>query len=774
MFYSLIFVSINALLETVPTRYTKRVMTDTYDLQLVVFSIAIAVIASYTALALAGRVTTSHKYVRTGWLISGAIAMGTGIWSMHFIGMLAFCLPVSVTYDVPLMVLSLLDAIIASGAALFWVSRPILNPLQLLSGGIFMGLAIASMHYLGMAAMQLQATIQYNLVVVVVSVAIAIGASCVALWLTFKHREQTITIINWSKLGSAMLMGAAISGMHYTGMMAASFTPTPHLETAPSPILDAQRLATTIGITTLIILSLTLLASAFDQRTTFQALKEQALQESEKRFRTLIREMQVGVLLLGPQAEVILHNQAALTLLGLTEHQLLSDSAFGSQWKVIQENTTAFPSQNRPVQKAIATRQLVRNVVMGVYKPTDQDWVWLLVNADPQLAADGSVEQVICTFSDISERKRTEEALLQSETKFRTFVENANDIIYSLTTEGIFSYVAPNWTELLGHDVSEVEGKPFSNFIHPENQPACIEFFHKIVITGEKQSGVEYQIKHKDGSWRWHTTSGSASKDTNGNILCFIGVCRDITSAKQVEAEIHIALAKEKELGELKSRFISMTSHEFRTPLSTILFSAELLEAYSQNWTNEKKNEHLHRIQSAVDRMTQLLDDVLLLGKAEAGKLECKPIPLNLEKFCIDLVEEVRLGAGSKYTITLAKQGQYTTTYIDEKLLRQILGNLLSNALKYSHQGSTIDFEVYCQDGEAIFKIKDQGIGIPLEDQQRLFESFHRADNVGTIPGTGLGLAIVKKAVDIHNGKITVDSQLGVGTTFTVTLPVNN
>lgn len=148
---------------------------------------------------------------------------------------------------------------------------------------------------------------------------------------------------------------------------------------------------------------------------------------------------------------------------------------------------------------------------------------------------------------------------------------------------------------------------------------------------------------------------------------------------------------------------------------------------------------------------------------------------MNLDKFCTDLVEELQQGeSSSQHTINFVKRGQCTTTLMDEKLLRPILSNLLSNAIKYSPPGSTIYFEVNYQEEEAMFLIKDSGIGIPKEDQERLFESFHRAKNVGTIPGTGLGLAIVKKSVDLHGGEITVDSSVGVGTTFRVRLPLNN
>ncbi|NJQ98097.1 MAG: HAMP domain-containing histidine kinase [Hydrococcus sp. CSU_1_8] len=203
-------------------------------------------------------------------------------------------------------------------------------------------------------------------------------------------------------------------------------------------------------------------------------------------------------------------------------------------------------------------------------------------------------------------------------------------------------------------------------------------------------------------------------------------------------------LEKEKELNEFKSRFISMTSHEFRTPLATIMGYVELFKYYSNNWSEEKKQDYLARITSTVRHMTGLLDDVLLLSKAQAQKLEFNSSAIDLEKFCRSLVEEIQLGVKTQQTIAFSSPGNSTKVHMDEKLLRHILGNLLSNAVKYSPADSTVRFSLTYEADKAIFQIQDSGIGIPLEDQQQLFEPFHRASNTGKIAGTGLGLAIVK------------------------------
>lgn len=161
---------------------------------------------------------------------------------------------------------------------------------------------------------------------------------------------------------------------------------------------------------------------------------------------------------------------------------------------------------------------------------------------------------------------------------------------------------------------------------------------------------------------------------------------------------------------------------------------------------------------------------MLLIGKAEAGKLKLELKPLDPTQFCRQLVEEMQLSAGIQYAITFINQGECSNVCLDEKLLRHILSNLLLNAIKYSPQGGTVHFVVDCEQ-EIIFRVQDYGIGIPEANQAQLFKSFHRASNVGTISGTGLGLAIVKKSVDLHGGKIAVQSEVGVGTTFTVMLP---
>jgi signal transduction histidine kinase/HAMP domain-containing protein len=253
------------------------------------------------------------------------------------------------------------------------------------------------------------------------------------------------------------------------------------------------------------------------------------------------------------------------------------------------------------------------------------------------------------------------------------------------------------------------------------------------------------------------------------------GLVNDISRRKQAEEEIRNTLAQQQELYQLKSRFVSMTSHEFRTPLAAISSSAELIRDYYDRLDPQELSDLFKNIGEGVTRMMEMLDNMLIIGRADADKANFFPDLLNLEQFCRAIATEAEAALKSENTrptLRLDIDTVSESAMLDHKLLRHILGNLLSNALKYSPNGGRVDFVVREKEGEASFVIADQGIGIPADELPHLFESFHRAHNVGNIPGTGLGLAIVKKSVETHGGSIAVDSEAGQGTRFTVTIPI--
>jgi len=240
----------------------------------------------------------------------------------------------------------------------------------------------------------------------------------------------------------------------------------------------------------------------------------------------------------------------------------------------------------------------------------------------------------------------------------------------------------------------------------------------------------------------------------------------------RINRRLEEALRAEKELSELRANFVSLVSHEFRTPLEIILTSSDILDRYLDRLSAEKREHHLRTIHDSVKRMSGMMEDVLLLGKVEAGKLQFKSEPIDLPKLCHRITDEMLSINTDRCPIDLQLGDDLEGARGDESLLRHVFANLLSNAVKYSPAGATVIFSL-CRDGvNAALTITDWGRGIPKADQARLFQSFQRGSNVSDTPGTGLGLLIVKKCVDIHHGTITFESEEGRGTTFTVMLPL--
>lgn len=241
----------------------------------------------------------------------------------------------------------------------------------------------------------------------------------------------------------------------------------------------------------------------------------------------------------------------------------------------------------------------------------------------------------------------------------------------------------------------------------------------------------------------------------------------------KAETSIREMLAQESHINQLKSQFLSMISHDFRMPLTTIQSTVELLEYKGNSCSEQQKKQYFNHIYSSIEIITEMLDDILDLSKLELGKINLEPSRLDLNNFCLDIIEYLAVSHRIKHELKFIPNGLNRPVFLDEKLLRQCLLNLLANACKYSPPNTTIEFHVNCQDDRVIFSIKDQGVGIPADEQKNLFQSFHRASNVQHIPGTGLGLMIVKKCVELHRGEINLESTLGVGTTFNITLPIS-
>jgi PAS domain S-box-containing protein len=397
----------------------------------------------------------------------------------------------------------------------------------------------------------------------------------------------------------------------------------------------------------------------------------------------------------------------------------------------------------------------------------------IVFSAAPLHDSDDSINGMVAVIADITHQKQQEEQvrLLQS------VVVNTNDAVVITEAQPIgepgpnIIYVNEAFTRITGYSLEEVLGKTPRILQGAKTSRAELD---KVWTALARWETVTVQVINyrKDGSEFWNEFSVVPVADQTGWYTHWISVQRDITGRKRLD-EIRMALERERELSVLKTRFFSMASHEFRTPLSTALVAAQLLENCQDEWDNSSKRlRNLQRIQLSVKNMVQMLDDILTINRAETGKLEFNPKLLDLEEFCGDFVEEMRLSTDERHTLSFVCQGKAVPASADERLLRSILSNLLLNAIKYSPEGGNVHLSLEFKSDTVILQVKDRGIGIPLADQKQLFEPFHRGKNVKSIPGTGLGLVVVKKCVDLHQGHINITTEVGIGTTCAIALPL--
>jgi signal transduction histidine kinase len=374
------------------------------------------------------------------------------------------------------------------------------------------------------------------------------------------------------------------------------------------------------------------------------------------------------------------------------------------------------------------------------------------------------------------ENERLLEQVKEAKERLDLALEAANILIWDWDMRRTDVFLGGNWAIILrvGKESSTRTVSELAGIVHPDDLPRVKQALQKCLTGSESEYLAEHRVKTLAGGWVWSLSRGRVvERDAEGRALRITGVNVDIDDRKRAEAELLAAVQRAKELSEMKSKFVSTASHEFRTPLATMLSSAELLEHYSDNLDPAEKRNLLQTIQNGAKRMSEMIDGVLALGRAESGVLKLNPARMNLRELCNKVVSEFRIAQGKQHVISLVDRFDRTDVDMDEQLLRHILNNLLSNAVKYSPLGSEVTFSLTRRDEQAVIEIQDRGIGIPAQDQPRLFESFHRASNVENRPGTGLGLAIVKKSVELHSGEISVDSAVGRGTRFTVVLPLH-
>lgn len=358
-------------------------------------------------------------------------------------------------------------------------------------------------------------------------------------------------------------------------------------------------------------------------------------------------------------------------------------------------------------------------------------------------------------------------ALARSEAKYRKVVENVNEGIL-VTAAGRILYANPKALELTGQDEETALSLPFVEFIHPEDRERVLAN-HLRRMRGEAvENHYQFRVIHRDGQARWLEISAVAFEWQGAPAT--LNFLTDVTQRRQAEEDMRTALQRERELAEMKARFVAVASHEFRTPLSAILSSVELIEDYGDRLPREEQRELLGLVKTAVRRMNGMIDQVMMTSRLGAGQFAFVPRPVAVPDLLVQVAAEMDHASRQATRVAVDCQGLDEARLLDAQLVRHILVNLLSNALKYSPADTPVRCSASAEGARLQLRVSDQGIGIPAADMAHLFESFHRGGNVGNVAGTGIGLHVVRQCVELHQGTIAVDSAPGRGTTFHVAL----
>ena len=577
-------------------------LAGSYDARLVALSICIAISSSYAALDLAARITSARGWIRSGWLVGGAIALGVGIWSMHFTGMLAFRLPVRVVYHWPTVFLSFLVALFASAAALYIVSRQTMDTLRTISGSIIIGCGITAMHYTAMAAMRLSAVCRFNPFLVALATLLAILFSLAALWLAFHFRNETSGTV-LQRIVSAVALGAAISIMHYTGMASATFLPSA-AQLDLSQTLSITSLGTAaIGIATLLVQAFAALTSLMDRRLAAQA---QELQNSE-RFRQIADNLQlVLVLTNGDFTEVLYSNRTYEVFWGRTVESLYAEPMSWLEG-VHREDR----GRIEDLLRGLIGGQPVDNADFRIVRP-DGSTSWVSGRGFPIRDRYGRPYRLVCSAQDITERRRAEEKLRREQSYLAMAQRMARMGVWSWNPNSGEMFGSEELYRILGidPDKAKLTREIFFEGIHLEDRPRYQSEI-SAAIAEKRNWESDYRIVLADGSFKYVHAIGKPVLDKSGEIIEFVGTTLDITERKRGEQELRQAEERIRAILEYSPNLIFLKDVEGRYLLVNKEFERALCVSQEQI-TGKTDNEIFPPEQAAAFRANDL--EVLRAG----------------------------------------------------------------------------------------------------------------------------------------------------------------
>ena len=734
---------------------------------LVLLSILVAIFSSWMGLQIVGQAQAAGtRWLRAVMLGSGSLALGCGVWSMHFIGMLAFNLCTAIDYDRNITLLSVLPSLGASYVALSIISRKRLTIGSLLTGGLLVGAGIGAMHYTGMAAMRMSLDLRYDPLMFGLSIVVAVVLATLAIWIRFGLRSLRIHLPHRVRGAiSASVMGCAIAGMHYTGMAAARFVG----ELPPGSMPNESSTFLALAIT-LITVAFTILVMSANGLLRYRELFRQQA-ESESWMRALLTTTVDGVITVDRDGKIHEFNASAERIFGWTRGEivgrnirlLMADTQRSEHDGLLNYLRTENDSIPGKGSEVIAVRKDGGTVpirrALGHAKLAQRDLFVLFI-------------------TDISERRAIMQALRDSEQQFRSLIGNIPGISFrsSMAFDVAPVFVSDGIERLAGYPASDFVGagrtRTLGGLICEEDRAnVAAEIARSVAELSAYQ--VEYRLQHADGGVRAMWEHGAVTQDESDPAIRWIdGVILDISERRQMEQELRQAKDKAEQAAAARASFVANMSHEIRTPMNAILgFTDVLLDTE----LDEGQRRHLDTVRKEGRSLLRLLNEILDTAKLDKGAVELEPDDYSL----LGLIDELASTFGSNargkgLTIDIVYDPALPARlHGDELRMRQILGNLLDNAIKFTAAGK-VGLHAGLRQGQLHIAVQDTGIGIAPERLEAIFDPFTQADASMTrrFGGTGLGTTISRQLVALMGGKIWAESAAGQGTTFHVTLPL--
>ncbi len=734
-----------------------------HEPRFVLLSVLIAIFSSWMGLQIAGQAAASRSH-RALVLASGSLALGAGVWAMHFIGMLAFNLCTPITYHPWVTILSALPSVGASAVALSLISRQRLGPMGLLAGGVVVGAGIGAMHYSGMAGMQMSLQLRYDPAMFALSIVVAVVLATVALGVRFSLSRFKSISESRRLLLAAIVMGCAIAGMHYTGMAAARFVG--NVEPGGLGSSNSSFLALAISVITVAFTALVAAANGLLRyRQMFLDLRA-----SEAWMRALLTTTVDGVITIARDGSITEFNTAAERIFGWRREDIIGKSA---AVLIADGDVASHDGLLGLVRDGYTDKMAGSSELMGKRK----DGSVVPIRRAIGHARLDKQDLFVCFITDISERRAIMQALHASEAQFRSLIGNIPGISFRCTLEGDWPmvFISDAVERVTGYPPADFLGsqarRRFGTLIHAADRVRVDEAVDAALKEGRPYL-VEYRVLHADGGVRWLWENGSGVRNDRGEIEWLDGVILDITERREMEDALRDAKDKAEQAAAARATFVANMSHEIRTPMNSILgFTDVLLDGE----LDKEQRRHLDTIRKAGRSLLRLLNEILDTAKLEKGAVELEQNDFNLLSLIDELSSTLAANARAKGLHLDIHYDPALPTGLrgDELRLRQVLTNLLDNAIKFTQQG-TVTLRVGAEADQLCIAVSDTGIGIAPERLQAIFDPFTQADASMTrrFGGTGLGTTISKQLVELMGGKIWAESELGKGTTFHVRLPL--